>query len=151
MANYRGLVTDVQTQQETQKAQILNLKDEAGAHAVVVKKLKDEASKPNIGLIAGLAGVGLAAIAGIGTGFYFWWQKRKAQNAVDKDEGGVLDEERPATAVTAAAPALAAVNTGALGGGGQGRRKRNSRGGGGRLHSRHWQPDFSTFETQSSF
>lgn len=125
------------------------MKVEVGAHAVAVKQIKDEASKPNIGLIAGLAGVGLTAIAAIGTGFYFWWHKRKAQNAADKNEGDVLDEEGQATA--AAAPALAAVNIGALGGGGQGRRKRNSRGRGGRLHSRHWQSDFSTFKTPSSF
>ena len=144
MADCKGLITDVRTTQEHQKAQILTLKDKFGGDVVRVKE-DVGGKKPNIELIAGLGAFGLAALAGGGAAVYFWWKKRKSSKTPGKGNDGDVQEGQAPTGTTAS------VNVDVTEGDSQGRRKSTPRLRAGRLHSREWNPDFSTLRTRSPY
>ena len=77
VADYKGLITDVQTKQQLQTAQLLALKEKTE------KTVPDDVpkGKVNIGLITGLGG-GVLGIGALAAGAYIWWKKHKdRQNA----------------------------------------------------------------------
>ena len=138
VADYKGLISDVQAKQQYQTAQLLALKEKTEKP---VTELPSK-GKVNIGLITGLGG-GVLAIGALIASAYIWWKKRESHKNAAKAAEEVSDEEGQGIAI-------AAINTDVIDSQGKGgRRVRPPRvRGGGRLHAREWHPD-TTFDVHS--